>query len=308
MSKPDLTTNPRVAEWVPDLDHRRLGLYVLALFFVAFFLVPLQTGLMTAFKSEQAVTLTPPFLPPGPEGATLDNWTTAYDILARGFVNSLAMALPATVLDVLLGSMAAYGLTLVNWRGQLAVLVLFIVGIFIPYQAVLVPLSRFWTNYAPIAEWLAPLWGLPLLEPAHAQLVELVVTHVAYGLPICMLLFRSYYATLPTSLIEAGKLDGASLARIYARIVLPLSKPMFAVVFIYQFTQIWNEFLFALTIVGSSDSTVAPITLILSGLGASISGIDFGLRMAGAFLTALPTLLIYVVFAEQFARGLETGG
>jgi glucose/mannose transport system permease protein len=135
---------------------------------------------------------------------------------------------------------------------------------------------------------------------------ERKITHVVYGIPICMLLFRGYYVSLSDELVEAAKIDGASITSIYRRIVLPLSKPMIGVVFIYQFTMIWNEFLFSLTLIGSSNSPAATVTLVLSGLGSDLSGVDFGLRMAGAFVAALPTLIIYVLFAEQFAEGLAS--
>ncbi|EMA35734.1 carbohydrate ABC transporter permease [Halococcus hamelinensis] len=301
------TTDRTLFDRLPGFDLSRALLYLLILFFVAFFLVPLETGLMTAFKTTQGVTNTLPFFPPLGEAFTFQKWVDAFDMLGRGLVNSMVLTVPATLLCLLFGSTAAYGLTLINWRGQIFVLVLFLIGIFIPYQAVLVPLSRFW-SMVPLEEWLSPLYVLSFVQPEHAQLVELIITDAAYGIPICTLLFRGYYLSLPGDLIEAAKLDGASVTSIYRRIVLPLSTPMIGVVFIYQFTQIWNEFLFTLTIVGSADSPAAPVTLILSGLGSSLSGVDFGMRMAGAFIAALPTLVIYVLFAEQFAEGLETGG
>jgi glucose/mannose transport system permease protein len=306
-STPTRTLIDRLPGAGTGIDLYRVALYVTIFFFVAFFLTPIMTGLLTSFKTDTAVAETLPFLPPGPSAFTLDNWSIAFDALFRGFINSLLMSIPATLLCVLFGSMAAYGITLLSWRGQIPILVLFLIGIFIPYQAVLVPLSRFWTLYVPLKSLLSPLYVLPFIQPAHAQLVQLIITHVGYGIPICTLLFRSYYQSLPGDLVEAAQIDGASITSIYRRIVLPLSTPMIGVVLIYQFTQIWNEFLFALTIVTSSNSPAAPITLILAGLGTSLSGTDFGVRMAGAFLAALPTLVIYVLFAEQFAEGLETG-
>jgi len=314
-----------IAQRLPAIDLRRLSLYLLIAGFFAFFVAPIWTGLVTSFKTSEAVTATTPFVPalpgglagllnfvipfwdPFSTGFTTAKWGRALGHLSRGFVNSMAMAVPATILDVLLGSMAAYGLTMIDWKRKLPILVLFLIGIFIPLQAVLVPLSDFWTNILPLEEVLAPVWALPMLQVEHARLLELMITHVAYGIPICMLLFRSYYNTISTELVEAAKMDGASITKIYTRIVLPLSKPMIGVVLIYQFTQIWNEFLFSLTLIGSSSSPVATITLILSGMGADISGVDFGLRMAGAFLAAMPTLIIYVLFAEQFAKGLAEG-
>ena len=311
MSRPTRTTEESIARVLPELDYSKIALSLVVMLFFAFFISPIWTGLVTAFKTTGAVTATTPFVPvlPGTEGFTLAKWTRAIGYLSTGFVNSLAMTIPATIVSVFLGSTAAYGLTLVDWneRLQFGILILFIAGIFIPYQAVLVPLSDFWINLVPLVDILAPVWQLPFLEPDHARLLSLTITHVVYGIPLCMLLFRSYYLTLSDELVEAAKIDGATISRIYRRIILPLSKPMIGVVFIYQFTAIWNEFLFSLTLIGSSSSPAATVTLVLSGMGVDLSGIDFGFRMAGAFVAAMPTLIIYVLFAEQFARGLAEG-
>jgi len=304
-STPDID----VASLVEDVDLTRIGQYVLVVVFIAFFLVPLETGILTAIKTNEAVARSIPLVPPTAEGFTLGNLEFAMQRLSGALLNSLFMAIPATIGSVLFGSMAAYGLTMVDWRGQMAMLVAFLVGIFLPYQAVVVPLARFWNNIFPLGEMLAPTFGaLPIVATHHANLVPLIITHIAYGIPICTILFRSYYQSLPGSYVEAAKIDGASITKIYRRIVLPLSKPMFGVVFIYQFTQIYNEFLFAFTLVTGSDTPEAPVTLLLPAVGASTSGIDFGIRMSASFIAAIPTLILYVAFAEQFAKGLQTGG
>ena len=286
-------------------DVRRVALYATLAALVAFYLAPIETGLVTSFKTNEGVINSAPYFPAAFENLTLESWVTAVQVLSRGIWNSLLFTIPATILCAILGSTAAYGLTLVNWRGQIGVLVLFIAGIFIPYQAVIVPLSRFWSNYLDLTGLLAPLWGLPFLEPHYATLLELTVTHVAYGIPICTLLFRSHYQSMSTEMLEAARLDGASVTKIYSRIILPLSRPMFAVVLIFQFTQIWNEFLFSLTLISSASSPAASVTLILSGIGASQSGLNFPLRMAAAFVAALPTLIIYILFADEFAEGVR---
>ncbi|ELZ15472.1 sugar ABC transporter permease [Haloterrigena salina JCM 13891] len=307
MSQSTSDTNIDVASVVEDVNLRRIGHYTIVILFLGFFLLPLITGIMTALKTSTAVANTLPFMPPLGDGFTLANLEYAFNRLSYAFVNSLLMAIPATIINVLLASMAAFGLTMVRWRGQMGILVLFLIGIFVPYQAVLVPLARFWNNIFPIADMLEPVFSVvPLIQGYHSALVPLIITHVAYGIPICMLLFRSYYQSLPNSLVEAAKIDGASITKIYRRIILPISKPMFGVVFIYQFTQIYNEFLFSFTLVTSANSSEAPITLIIPTIGTSTSGIDFGIRMAAAFLAALPTIILYVAFAEQFAKGLET--
>ena len=306
MSKATRSADGSFADVLPELDYWKIGLSLVITFFFAFFLAPIWTGIVTSFKTSGAVTATTPLTPPLGDGFTVEKWARAIDHLSTGFVNSLIMTIPSTIATVFLGSTAAYGLTLVDWgkRAQFAVLIFFLVGIFIPYQAVLVPLSDFWINIVPLAEVLAPVWELSFMEYAHARLLSLTITHIVYGIPLCMLLFRGYYLTLSDELVEAAKIDGASITTIYRRVVLPLSKPMVGVVFIYQFTAIWNEFLFSLTLIGSSSSPAATVTLVLSGLGTDLSGIDFGLRMAGALFAALPTLIIYAFFAEEFAQGL----
>ena len=286
----------------------RVVLYGALLAVMGVFLVPIETGLVTSVKTNPTgVSETLPYLPPPPEYFTLGKWEQAFDRLSQGMVNSALYSIPATVLSAFAGSLTAYGITQARWkeRYKALLLALFVAGIFIPYQAVLVPLSRFWSTYAPLEDWLAVLWVLGI-DNDYAGLVELSITHIAYGLPICTVLFRSYYKNMSIEMVESARLDGASLRRVYRRIILPLSTPMFAVVLIYQFTQIWNDLLFALILVSSESSEAAPVTLILAGLGQSLEGSDFPLRMAGAFIAALPTLAVYVMFGEEFAEGVAS--
>lgn len=306
-SEPAASRRSAVRERLAMLDPYRVGLYVALFALVAFFLTPIESGLVTSFKTNSAVTETLPFAPPGLEGFTIEKWQTALGALLRGVGNSLLYAVPATLVSAFLGSVAAYGLTLSTWkeRYKAPILALFVAGIFIPYQAVLVPLTRFWSNVVRLDELLGFVWALGV-DSEYAALVELTITHVAYGLPICTILFRSYYTNVSEEMIESARLDGASVRRVYRRIILPLSTPMFAVVLIYQFTQIWNDLLFALVLVATESSPAAPVTLILAGLGLSLEGQDFALRMAGAFIAAIPTLAVYVLFGEEFARGVAT--
>ena len=282
---------------------RRIGLYFILAGMVLFYLIPIETGLMTAVTDPGAYSPSTPFLPPSPGDFSLEPFLNAVDALGQGLVNSVILVVPATILSGLFGSMAAYGLTTVDWRGQIGIYMLFVAGIFIPYQAVLVPLTQFWYNVVPlqgVIESLAAI--LPFVQGYHWKLVALIITHTAYGIPICTLLFRAHYKKLSDEMIEAARLDGASVSRIYRRIILPLSIPMFAVVFIYQFTQIWNDLLFALAIVQFGDASV--VTQELVGLGVSQSGTNFPLRMSGALVAALPTLLVYIFFGEKFAKGV----
>ncbi len=286
-----------------DLSPSRVALYAVLAAMVAFYLVPLESGLMTALKTNDAFFGSSPFAPPAPAGFTLaplfEAWARLQGPLTNlngALVNSLFMAVPATVLSALLGSLAAYGLTNLEWRGQTAVLFLFVAGMFVPYQSVLVPLTRFWS----LVGLPGLLAGIPLLAD-RAGLVALTVTHTAYGIPICTVLFRAYYTTLDESMLEAARLDGASAAGVYTKVVLPLSVPIFAVTLIYQFTQIWNDLLFALVLVSQPSNEV--VTIALNKLQGSMVS-QFNLQMAGAFVAALPTLVVYVLFGEQFAKGV----
>jgi glucose/mannose transport system permease protein len=273
---------------------RRTALYLVVVGFVGFYLAPLQSGLMTAFKTQAGFIETSPFAPPSLETVTLDPWLAAWDALDFAVGNSLLFVVPAALLSATLGSLAAYGLTLIDWRGQVVILVGLLAGVFIPYQSVLVPLTEFWS-----------LVGLRTLLPpplaAKAELIELTVTHTAYGIPICTVLFRGYYRTLNVEMIEAARLDGASTWRVYRRIVLPVSTPMFAVTLIYQFTNIWNDLLFALVLLNNPSNQV--VTLALNELQGSMVQ-QYNLQMAGAFIAALPTLIVYILFGDYFAEGV----
>jgi glucose/mannose transport system permease protein len=303
------TETGRVGEWsLFGHSLRRVVLYGILAGMGVFYLIPIETGIMTSIINPASYTGSFPYLPPleplvpGTGTFSLEPWQGAIDGLGQGLVNSVILVVPATIFSGLLGSMAAFGLTTISWRGQIGIYILFVAGIFIPYQAVLVPLTQFWYNVVPLQAVFEPLAVLPFVQEYHWKLVALIITHTAYGLPICTLLFRAHYKKLSDEMVEAAQLDGASVATIYRRIILPLSIPMFAVVFIYQFTQIWNDLLFALTIVQFGDAAV--VTQDLVGIGVSQSGTNFPLRMAAALLAALPTLLVYIFFGDKFAKGV----
>jgi glucose/mannose transport system permease protein len=159
-------------------------------------------------------------------------------------------------------------------------------GMFIPYQAILVPLSIFLRDVNLYG-------GLP----------GLILIHVVYGLPITTLIFRNFYADIPTELIEAGAIDGAGFFGIYTNVVFPLSIPGFVVVIIWQFTQIWNEFLFGISMTTNENQ---PITVGLSFLAGG-EAVKYNLPMAGAIIAALPPLFVYIVAGRYFIRGLLAG-
>jgi glucose/mannose transport system permease protein len=250
----------------------------------AFFLMPVWVMLITGLKPFADVSLSRMW--ELPSGIYFDNFRAALDALWPNLVNSLMLALPAAILSSILGSMNGYILSKWRFRGSDVIFTLFLFGMFIPYQSVLIPLVQFMQAINLVG-------GIP----------GLILVHVVYGIPITTLIFRNYYATLPTEVIESGRIDGAGFFGVYRHLVLPLSLPGFAVVLIWQFTNIWNEFLFAIVL---TRPHAWPVTVALNNLAGS-QIVQWNVQMAGALVAALPTLLVYIVLGRFFLRGLMAG-
>ena len=262
----------------------RLVTYALLLVVGVFYLLPIYVIVATALKSFVEVSHTTPWeLPTAP---SLASFVDALSTLSPSFINSILLVVPATILSALLGSLNGYVLSKWRFRGADLVFTLLLFGMFIPYQSILLPLVL-------VLQKLQLYGGIP----------GLVLTHVVYGIPITTLIFRNYYAAVPSELIEAARIDGASVLGVYRHVLLPISMPGFVVVLIWQFTSIWNEFLFAVTLTLPDQW---PITAALNGLAGSLLA-HYEIQMAGALLTALPPLLMYVVLGRYFIRGLLAG-
>jgi glucose/mannose transport system permease protein len=265
---------------------KSIVLYILLVVFALFFLVPVYVAIATAFKSMGEVTRSSIWA--FPAAPTFENFQLAFDALRPGFLNSVFLTVPGVLISSILGSLNGYVLSKWKFRGSNLIFTLILFGMFIPYQSILIPLVQF-------------LETINL----YASIPGLILVHVIYGIPITTLIFRNYYAGVPTELIESGTIDGAGFFGIYKDIIFPVSLPAFIVVLIWQFTAIWNEFLFAVTL--NSDPRSQPITVALAGLGASTAGTNYGMQMAGALITALPTLLVYIFLSRYFVRGLLAG-
>lgn len=256
------------------------------------FLLPVYVQVITGLKSFQEVSLATMWRLPSrlSLASFIQAWVGVPSAgtkgLAPNFMNSFYLVVPATLLSALLGSMNGYVLS--KWKFRANILFpLLLFGMFIPYQSILIPLVR-------------------VLQKIHLYGTRggLIFVHVVYGIPICTLIFRNYYAAIPDELVEASKIDGAGILGIYASILFPLSLPGFVVVMIWQFTSIWNDFLFAVII--TSRSSMQPVTVALYNLAGSYS-VEWNVQMAGALIAALPTLLLYIFLSRYFMRGLLAG-
>jgi len=273
----------------------RVSIYGALILFAAIYLLPLFVMLVTSFKTlgeiqggdmlqlPQQPTIKP----------WLDAWGTAcIGLTCEGlkgyFWNSIRMVVPAVVISTLLGAFNGYVLTKWRFPGHRLIFGLMLFGCFIPFQVVLVPMAQV----------------LGKLGIANST-AGLILVHVAYGLGFTTLFFRNYYEAFPNELIKAAMIDGAGFFRIFFRILLPSSGPIIVVTVIFQFTNIWNDFLFGASFAAGGS---APMTVALNNLVSSSTGVkEYNVHMAGAMIAALPTLLVYVLAGRYFVRGLMAG-
>jgi len=274
--------------------HRVILLGALLLF-AAWFLTPLYVMVATSLKDMAQVRSG--HLLSWPESPGFAAWAKAWSGACTGidcnglkpfFINSLLMVVPAVAVSTTLGALNGYVLSKWRFRGSETLFALLLFGVFMPLQVVLLPMSQ-------VLGWLgiaSSIWGL-------------ILVHICAGLPSTTLFFRNYYVGLPDELIKAAMLDGANFWQIFRRIVLPLSTPILVVTLIWQFTNIWNDFLFGVVFSGADSK---PVTVGLNNLANTSSTVkEYNVDMAAAIIAALPTLLVYIVAGKYFVRGLTAG-
>jgi glucose/mannose transport system permease protein len=273
----------------------RALIYLLLALCALYYLMPLYVMLATSFKSLDEIRNGNLLdLPLSPTSAA---WVKAWSAACTGadcqglapfFWNSLKMAVPAVLISTLIGSLNGYVLAHWRFRGSEILFTALMVGCFIPFQVVILPMAR--------------LLGMAGMANTTAGLV---FVHIVYGLAFTTLFFRNYYVTVPEELVKAARIDGAGFFMIYRKIIFPLSLPIFMVCFIWQFTQIWNDFLFGV-VFGGSDAQ--PVTVALNNLVNTSTGVkEYNVDMAAAIIAALPTLVLYLIAGKYFVRGLTAG-
>ena len=273
----------------------RAAIYALLLVFAVYYLLPLFVMLVNSLKPLEEIrggnmlSL--------PQTLTIEPWLKAWSSAQIGvdpsglspfFLNSIKMVVPAVVISTLLGALNGYVLTKWRFRGDTLVFGLMLFACFIPFQMVLIPMAR----VLGLIGLAGTTWGL-------------ILVHVVYGLGFTTLFFRNYYDAFPTELVKAAQIDGAGFFQIFYRILLPSSGPIIVVTVIWQFTNVWNDFLFGASF---ADFDSMPMTVALNNLVSSSTGVkEYNVHFAGAILAALPTLIVYVVSGRYFVRGLMAG-
>ena len=228
---------------------------------------------------------------------TVEPWLMAWSeaqigVQATGlkpyFINSFLLVIPSVILSTLIGALNGYILTQFKFKFADTLFAAMLFSVFIPYQIVLIPMAK----------------TLGLLGLA-GTIKGLIFVNTIYGIGFTTLFFRNYYAAFPTELVSSARMDGASFFGVLNRILLPNSAPIIVVTVIWQFTNIWNEFLFGASF---SDYTSFPLTVALNNLVSASTGVkEYNVHFAGAFIAAIPTLVVYLVSGKYFVRGLMAG-
>jgi glucose/mannose transport system permease protein len=273
----------------------RVLLYAVLVAFALFYLAPLAVVFSNSFRSLEEITRTSVL---GlPHAIHWQNWTQAWGSYCIGgncsgispyMWNSLAIAVPATILSTLVGAINGYLLSLWRFKGSQIVFGVIVFGVFLPAQMKLVP-------------WAITLRALDLSD----TVTGLALIHIIQGMSFTTLFCRNYYLNVPADLIKAAKVDGASFVQIFWRIILPLSPPILIVTVIWQFTNIWNEYLYGITF---SEGSHRPVTAALMAFSANIAQVrEYGIESAAVLLAASPTILVYLFGGKYFLRGLTAG-
>ena len=278
-----------------NINIGRTLIYLILLFFAFIYLAPLYVMFTTSLKDiEEIRSGNLMALPLDP---TFYAWKKAWSSACTGsecrglapfFWNSVRIVFPAVIISTIIGAFNGYALAKWKFKGSEFIFGALLFGCFIPFQVILLPMAKL-------------LGSLGLAN----TVTGLVLVHVIYGVAFTTLFFRNYYVGIPTELVKAAKLDGAGFFAIFRHVFIPLSTPIFVVTIIWQFTQIWNDFLFGVVYSGSGTQ---PITVALNNLvNTSVGGKEYNVDMAAAIIAAMPTLVVYVIAGKYFVKGLTAG-
>ena len=273
---------------------------------VILWLIPTVGVLITSFRPEAAVdttgwwtALANPFRP---AEWTLENYRTALETAGFGsaFLNSLAVAIPATVIPITIAAFAAYAFAWMDFRGRYMLFVLVVGLLVVPLQMALIPVLRLYSQGAE----LGPIQLFPDLD-LNGTFLGIWLAHAGFGLPLAIYLLRNYIGALPSEIIESAKIDGADHFKIFTRLIVPLSVPALAAFAIFQFLWVWNDLLVAYVFLGGTSET-RVLTIALAGL-VGREGENWHLLTAAAFISMLLPLLVFFSLQKYFVRGLTAG-
>jgi glucose/mannose transport system permease protein len=273
----------------------KIGVYAVLVVFAAYYLLPLIVVILNSFREVPEIAANG--LIAWPQSFSFDGWFDAWGTyciggtcegMKRNFYNSLKMTIPATIISTAIGAINGYILSKWKFKGSEVLFTCMLLGVFMPGQIALMP-------------WAFTLGKLNLTNTTTG----LILVHTVQGLSFTTLFCRNYYLNIPDDLIKAARIDGAGFWRIFRRIILPLSPPILIVTVIWQFTGIWNEFLYAVVFSSGRQQPITAALIALSANGTTVRNYD--VMSAAVLIGALPPLLIYFFGGRYFIRGLTQG-
>jgi glucose/mannose transport system permease protein len=263
----------------------RALIYVVLIVFAVYYLMPVYVLVITGLKTQTEVNVE--YMWQLPQGLHFDGFNAAWPKVSANFINSIIITVPAVIISSIIGSMNGYIFAKWRFRHSDTIFLLVLVGMFLPYQGILIPLVQ-------------TLMAIGL----YAKVGGVIFVHCVFGIPIGAMMFRSYFAGVPNELLDAGKIDGCGFFGIYRHLMLPIAFPAFAVVLIWQFTNIWNDYIIGLVVL--SNPRLAPVNVAVQNLAGTYTT-QWQVQMSGALIAALPTIFVYLALGRFFMRGLLAG-
>jgi alpha-glucoside transport system permease protein len=282
------------ADRSPGRIGRRIPLHFVVIFLMVVWLIPTIGLLVNSFRPPDAVTSsgwwTAIF---SPSQFTLDNYAhvLAQSNMSAGFVNSLFISIPATVIPIMVAAFAAYAFAWMKFPGRDILFVVVVGLLVVPLQSTFIPILQ--------------LYGPKGLNIAGSFLA-VWLAHTGYGLPFAIYLLRNFMGELPREVFESASIDGASPVTAFFRLALPMTVPAIAALAIFQFLFVWNDLLVALIYIGAQNPDNAPLTIVVSNLVSSLGG-GWQYLAAAAFVTMALPLAVFLGLQRYFVRGIVGG-
>jgi len=265
---------------------RKIGIYVIVLIMVGLMTYPLIWMIYSSLKTDREIYLFPFSLP---HKMQLGNWVQAWKLgnLGRYFINSVFVTSVSVFLVALLSSMAGYGFARLTFKGRDFLFYTFLLGLILPAQVLIIPLFTFFDKIGILNTYFA-----------------LILPYIAWGLPLSIYIFKSFFLTLPEDIADAAKIDGCSLFGLYWKIMLPLIRPALVTIAILQSIGIWNEFLLALLFIYDDELKTIPVGLLAF---YGYHNVNYKLVFSALSITTIPIIIVYFIFEKQIVSGLTTG-
>ncbi len=283
---------------------RRVFVYGVLIVAAVYIFLPSWVVIVNALKPFSEVHPSGMWAPPT-TGISIESVQRAWLAVNTNMIASAKVTVPAAIISSLIGSINGYVFAKWRFRYSNIIFLLVLFGLFLPYQGILIPLIITLIQLKAPCILLTADFSDPFAACTfYGTIPGLILTHTVFGIPITALIFRAYFVSVPNDLIEAARVDGAGFFGIYRHVMFPIAAPAFAVVLIWQFTNIWNDYLLSLSILNNPKD--APVMVGVANTSNSYF-VEYNVQFAAALIVSIPTLIFYFLLGRLFMRGLLAG-